>query len=640
MQVKRQGPLFHALGVSKPDASKSLKASLAFENESLSLENKSIPSRQVIVPNNQHWQALSGIHPYFGNTSANTVPKDKIKSKELTDLFREYGYARNQETKTTLKEKIEILIQDPAIDFQYGEIYRASLVIELVKTGNSEWIERAAQNGVDFNKAQNLAYEAEKSPLMSLLRANLPEDVLLKALSTLKTLGVDFNQSQYGMPLAYASSGRSSLKVLERLIDYGADVNGSTSGGRPLLNAVMSNQSKIIELLLEKGADVNVTNQRGETILHYMVRRGLDEIQKWADRGVAVDVSDSQGVTPLMLAAEEAPYEAFRFLEKRGAAINRKDLLGYGLLGRVAANPDDRVFEHWLHHADLSQITTKEVKFALIRCLETNNSERFKTLLKKFPLSPAELNGKAVLDGLGPQMSLLMLSCMNPGSEWAIEALLQAGANPNGVLPHGFSPRVGQIVSPVELIVGNAPGEKFGRQTEEQIEQFLDAGLNPNLVTSTGVPLFFVVAVKGTTPLIEKMLAKGANPNIKDTLGNNLCLFAAKMGCADVLHAWARKGVDPLAKNKLGLTGRDIAEAAREEIENIPIYGREEADYVKDMMGNYQDTMMMLDHLNVPGTPGGKEKETIRINSDRYGMPPGMSLISSFDFFLNGDMGW
>jgi uncharacterized protein len=586
----------------------------------------------------QHWQAASGVRVQFGNTSFNVVPKDKVKSKDLTDLFREYGYARDTGTKNSLKDKIDALIQDPGIDFQYLDKYRTSLINELVKTGNSDWIKLAAENGVDFNKTQDLSYD--KSPLLTLLKGNLPEDTLLQTLSTLKALGVNFNQNTEVLPLAYASQIGNSLKILEKLIEYGADVNGSATGGRPLLNAVIGNRVQKIDLLLAKGADVNVLTQRGETILHYMVRRGLDEVQKWVERGVAADVPDNEGVTPLMLAAEEAPFEVFRFLEKQGAAINRKDSLGYSFLGRVAANPDTRVFEHWMNTADLSQVTSKEVKFALVRCLETNNSERFKALLTRFPMTSAEINGKAVMDNIGPPMPLLMLACMNPGSEWAIEILLQTGANPNGSLSHGLFPRAGQMVSPIEFIVGNAPGEKFGRQTEEQIEQFLDAGLNPNLMTSTGIPLFFVVAAKGTAPLIQKMLAKGANPNIKDNLGNNLCLFAAKMGCPDVLQTWARRGVDPLAKNKSGLTARDIAEAAQEEIENIPIYGREEEAYVKEMMGNYQDTMLMLDHLNVPSTPGGKEKEIIRINSDRYGMPPGMSILSSFDFFLNGDMGW
>ncbi len=586
----------------------------------------------------QNWQAFAGVQIKFGETVQSQTPKSQAKSKELTELLLKYRLTSVKDlTKNTLKEKIDELIQDPAIDFNYGEKYRTSLVLELIKTAQSSWIRLAAQKGANFNQKQELSHE--KSPLLAMLKANEPEDLLLEALSTLKALGVDFNQNEAGelSPLAYVCSRLGYLKVMEKLIDYGADINGSPRGGRPLLNAIVSNQDQKVALLLEKGADINVLTQRGESIIHFMVRRSLDELRKIVALGASVDIPDNNGVTPLMIAAETATYEVFRFLEKNGATINGKDRSGHGLLGRVAANPDSRVFQHWLHEADLSQVTAKEVKFALTRCLETNDSDRFKVLLKRFPLTPDTINGKAVEGGFGPPLSLLMMACINPGLEWAIELLLQAEANPNGsASPSGLS-RMGEIISPIELIVGNDPGEKFGRQTEEQIEQFLDAGLDPNLIVSTGIPLFFVVAAKGTVPLIEKMLAKGANPNIKDHHGNNLCLFAAKMGCPDVLQTWARRGVDPLAKNTLGLTARDITEAALEELESVPLdlYNIGDAGYLNAMRGNYQDTLLLLDHFNVPGTPGGKQKEIYRLNTDRNGGRSGIVILNGMELLLD-----
>lgn len=118
-----------------------------------------------------------------------------------------------------------------------------------------------------------------------------------------------------------------------------ADVNLNVTDGRgctPLHLAILLGHIGMVDALLDRNISVNVQTGRGRTPLHIAVDKGMVEVvQKLLARGADPNLHDTSGksIAPGILhqAVLGKHYQIMRLLIDHGAAIDKKDFLGYPL---------------------------------------------------------------------------------------------------------------------------------------------------------------------------------------------------------------------------------------------------------------------------------------------------------------------
>jgi uncharacterized protein len=120
------------------------------------------------------------------------------------------------------------------------------------------------------------------------------------------------------------------LDIVRLLLDRGAPVETMKMAvtDSPVANAVVGGFPRIVELLLERGANPNEKGPEGMTLLMVAasLKNGLEQAKILLARGADLNARGDLGLTALSIAHLEGTDETVKFLESRGAKVDKNNL--------------------------------------------------------------------------------------------------------------------------------------------------------------------------------------------------------------------------------------------------------------------------------------------------------------------------
>jgi ankyrin repeat protein len=424
---------------------------------------------------------------------------------------------------------------------------------------------------------------------------------------------VDAPAKQGKAPLHEAAE-LGQMSVARYLLDHGAKVDvRSRDGLTPLHYAATAGHKAMAELLVARGADVNATEKNvpgkpGRTPLHSVSRMGYLSLVEWlVAKGAKVDALDGEG-TPLAAACLAGKLEVMRLLLDRGANPNlaapgkkpplahARSIEGVRLLlsHKADPNPDDgSMLLYWAQEgrADVIALlldagTKADGEMAEAR---TDNSTVY------IPAPSGDGLVAAPAQGTGTTPLWFTLSRHSIDHQPIAELLLKHGANinqrPQGqnggpihlavasresgkdwlpwVLAHGGNPnlesRMGML--PYELA---APGQirrpRSGKTSPAEgldpvsslrwssVRLLLEAGADPNRISSEGFSLAHYLAVWAGPEEFELLRKHGARFDLTDSEGVTPLMVAAANGNLEGTDWLIAAGVDVQASDAHGNT--------------------------------------------------------------------------------------
>ena len=149
-----------------------------------------------------------------------------------------------------------------------------------------------------------------------------------------KTKQIDYKTSDNFTALSHAAA-EGKLDFVKALIEKGADINinyQTDYSATPLFQAVMNGNEKIAEFLLTNGAKLSDINLMNFGLLSAAINSSLFKLTMKLINDVSEDVinysgNEMHGLTLISLASSMGQLEIVGKLVKRGADINRQDLI-------------------------------------------------------------------------------------------------------------------------------------------------------------------------------------------------------------------------------------------------------------------------------------------------------------------------
>src|ERR1700712_2966432 len=206
-----------------------------------------------------------------------------------------------------------------------------------------------------------------------------------------------------------------------KMIAAGADVNAAQGDGTtPLHWAAYKIDADLVKALLQRGAKPDAINNYGSSPLAEAVKvanAGL--VKMLLDAGSNVEVPNQEGQTALMLSARAGSLEVAELLVRHGANINAREKWR----GQTALM--------WAADARSAELT----RFLIKHKADVNA----RALANDWPsqITGEPRNQYRPTGGLTP-----LLYAARSGCTGCVEALLDAGANPNKPNPDGVTPLI------------------------------------------------------------------------------------------------------------------------------------------------------------------------------------------------------
>lgn len=337
---------------------------------------------------------------------------------------------------------------------------------------------------------------------------------------------------------------RASHGLVRSLLDGGADPNSPQVDGMTALHwAAYHEDAATSELLLAAGADPDASNRYGVTPLHLACESGNAEVTALLlAAGADANLAARGGETPLMTAARSGGAEVVRALLERGAEVGaRESVSSQSALMWAAAEG----------HADVVRL-----------------------------LVGAGANVKYRLgSGFTP-----LLFAVREGSVSAVEALLEAGADPNdSIRPPPDAPSRARGVRGAPPFGASALHIAVENAHYSLATKLLAAGADPSAAIPGYTPLHLIARVRKpgvgdndpppdgsgsmtSLEFVKEMVERGADidarmtKNVKlgntrfNRLGATLFLLAAHSADAELMRTLVGLGADPFAVNEDGST--------------------------------------------------------------------------------------
>lgn len=256
--------------------------------------------------------------------------------------------------------------------------------------------------------------------------------------------------------LIQAGDSRGALALLQN----GANVNTPQNDGTtPLHWAVYQVDETLVKELLRREADPDTRNSFGSSPLSEAARlANVTLVEQLLDAGANPKVANADGQTPLMLAAWNGSVEIARALVAKGANVNDTEQW----TGQTAL-----MWATSRNHGELAQ-------FLIAQGAEVNARALYFDWSSQITSEPRGQYRPA--GGLTPLLFAARSGCMA-----CVQALLQAGADPNLPSPEGVTPLIDAIEN-FEFGIAN---------------HLLDNGANPHSFDWWGrTPLYMAIDVR------------------------------------------------------------------------------------------------------------------------------------------------
>lgn len=302
--------------------------------------------------------------------------------------------------------------------------------------------------------------------------------------------------------LLHKAAASGQLKVARFLLDHKAAVEGRDKTVRtPLAEAANGGHKAMVELLLDRGADANARDGNLITPLHLAAQRGfLSVMETLLAHKADANTKAKWDETPLHAAIQEGQKEAVVLILKNGADVEA------------------------LKSYDISRSKPREVTFGtpLHLAVVERDPDMVALILKQ----------KAKIESLDPEGQTPLHLAARYGVTDAAKLLLDAKANPNGMVDKGEL----RDWTPLNIVLG------FSR-SQGTLDQLLSHGADANLRNGSNAknqprmaPLGIAVE-QGYLPLIEALLKYKADSNTTNAYNTDVPLIVAiNRGRTDIVE--------------------------------------------------------------------------------------------------------
>ncbi|BBC73850.1 conserved hypothetical protein [Altererythrobacter sp. B11] len=366
-------------------------------------------------------------------------------------------------------------------------------------------------------------------------------------------------------PLSWAVNTQNPAMV-HALLQAGAkaataDIDGVT----PLSLACELGGEDIVAQLIAAGADLRAARPDGTSTLAICARFGPPEaVKAILDAGIPADAADSRGQTPLMWAASAGRTEAMELLLKAGAdadrvtqgdftplffAIKSGSVPATRLLLQAGARPD--------------HLGPEDTTAAQLALYQKNYDAAALMLPFGVDLAAHDRNGNQPLH----------VAAMG-GDPALIEALLAAGANPDGLtgpsrITWVTEANFGQPPPPVPPTTPLMKAAESGQVAAMKL--LVEAGADPHFVSANGTGVVLAAATSESAETLAYALDLAPDPNVADADGSTAMHLLVgtgnvRPGLAPMLRVLAAHGARTDLPNKRGITAAQMADGGLTEI--------------------------------------------------------------------------
>jgi len=318
----------------------------------------------------------------------------------------------------------------------------------------------------------------------------------------LLTQGVGPNDPVSGNSPLVLAALRGNLRIVQLLLDQGSSKDDA---GKALINACEAGFKSVAELLIARGADVNHRTGLNLTPLHFAAYGGHAAIvELLLKQGARPDVLSTgnnapkgwpqwsvRGATPLHLAVGQSYAIVAAQLINAGAKAGASNSESRTPLHLAAASGNTNLCALLLDHGANPNAATTVGDTVLSLAIGGGRLTAVSELLRR----GAEVNLEHSLIVGGKDAPVIQ--AVRQGVPDVLTALLTAKPNLE------VTNQSGQTA--LEMAVS------FKR--DDIAEQLLEAGANPNHLTTIGWPLL-LHAIDGRPRVVDALLRHGANPNV------------------------------------------------------------------------------------------------------------------------------
>ena len=145
-------------------------------------------------------------------------------------------------------------------------------------------------------------------------------------------------------------------------------------------------------------------------------------------------------------------------------------------------------------------------------------------------------------------MTMLGLAVLTADRK-AIISLLQAGANPNQVIPNAGSPAIFAIT------------QHYSPPRTKALEALFDGGYDPNQMLSAGTPYLFYFVDYNHWPGLKLAIQRGGNINVQRSSGKSLLTYIIEGGDNVQARELIAMGADVAARGQRGESALEAIES-------------------------------------------------------------------------------
>ena len=439
--------------------------------------------------------------------------------------------------------------------------------------GSEETLQAIINHGTDINATSR---DNVTALMIACWKCNV------EAINVLLNAGADTNiVDANALTCIHQAVGEGcSSKTIQALIDHGADINlTDKTNTTALMIACKKRNAETINVLLNAGADPNIANTMGLISIHLAasVDCSNETIQAIIDNGADVNTRDEDSLTALMLACLKGNIEAINALMNAGANPNIVHANGlicihFAVLGDRSKETLQALINHGIDVNATSKASNNATsnETALLLACQKGFVEAINVLLNagadpnladtegessihhaiygecsKETLQAIIDHGADVNAVNKDSRTAIMIACAKGNTE-IMNALLNAGANPNIVDVHGL------ICIHHAILIG------YNKQI---LQAIINLGTDVNATTSRYKRTALMLACgKGNVEAINVLLTAGADSNITDYEGLTWIHHAVYGGCnKESLQVMIDHGGDVNATNKKSVTALMIA---------------------------------------------------------------------------------
>ena len=394
-----------------------------------------------------------------------------------------------------------------------------------------------------------------------------------------------------------AVSLRSTIVALAFVAALAAGAAGRAAAQSPLADAIMDGDLDRARSMLTTGSDPNAAQGDGTTPLHWAVYQ-LDTqlVDQLIARGARADVTNAYGASPLTEAVRVAHAGLVTTLIAAGADIEARNRDGQTALMLAARSGSAAIAETLLDAgADANARETWRGQTALMWAADA----RFPDLVRLLIDHGADVEARAMANDWGVQVTsepraqyrptgglTPLLYAARAGCAGCVEALLDAGAdpdlpNPDGVTPllialdnfgfdaaavlldRGANPHVWDWWGRTPLYVAvdmNSFARRRGRGVDNEataidlVTRLLGAGVNPDPQLNMHRP----GRGANSSRFVDDLLTTGATPLLRAAIGHDVAAIELLLAAGAMVDLPNVMGVTPLmAAAGVGVSQRD-----------------------------------------------------------------------------------